>query len=214
MTEPSESISHEVHEDGPQRAMKKRVVLIRVLLVLGLLVGIYAIGKASGFLDNVDVPTLRRLVDDAGAWGFLLFVALFAVGVLLQLPGMLFVATGILVYGKSLGYVACLSGAIVAVCASFAMVRVVGGQALSSIERPVVKRILKRLDKHPIRWLVVLRLVMFISPPLNYALALTRLRFRDYALGSALGLVTPMLIVTLFFDWLFTTPWIQPLLFG
>lgn len=186
----------------------------RLLAVVVLLIGLYLVGKYTGIIDNIDIPTIRRAVESAGGWGFAVFVAVFALGVLLQVPGMLFVGTGILVYGKSTGYLANLTGAIVAVCASFVMVRTVGGSALSGVRRPWVQRLLARLDEKPIRWLIVMRLFAFISPPLNYALALTRIRFRDYAIGSALGLIIPMAVVTLMFDWLFATPWVKSMLFG
>lgn len=193
---------------------KRRAPWLRLLLLAALLGGIYAVGKASGFLDEVDIHSIRHAVNDAGAWGMLLFVALFALGVLVQVPGMLFVATGMLVYGKVLGYAVCLLGAIVAVCTSFAMVRAVGGKALATIERPWVRRVLAQLERRPVRALIALRLIAFIAPPLNYALALSTIRFRDYAIGSALGLIVPMAVVAMGLEWLFQTPWAAKLLFG
>ncbi len=193
---------------------KSRVPWLRLLALAAVLGGIYALGKLTGFLDEIDIHSIRRAVDDAGAWGMLLFVLLFALGVLVQVPGSLFVATGMLMYGQIVGYAVCLVGAIVAVCTSFAMVRAVGGKALAAIERPWVRRALARLERQPVRTLVVLRLIAFISPPLNYALALSTIRFRDYAIGSALGLITPMAVVAVAFEWLFRTPWARSFLFG
>ena len=188
---------------------KQKRVWLRLGLVVLLIGGIYVVGKTTGYLDNIDVTTIQKAVQAAGAWGFVAYVALFAVGVLCQVPGMLFVATGMLVYGKLLGYAACLTGAIVAVCASFIMVRAVGGTAFDAIERPFVKKILARLEDKPIRTLIVLRLIVFIAPPVNYALALSTIKFRDYAIGSALGLITPMAFVAVMFDILFATEWFK-----
>ena len=213
-TEPDSDATVSTDEDGGTKKGTPKRSKVRLLAVVGLFVGLYLIGKYTGVIDKVDIPTIQRTVESAGAWGFLVFVAVFALGVLMQVPGMVFVGTGILLYGKTTGYFANLTGAIVAVCASFGMVRTVGGQALSGVKRPWVKGVLRRLDDKPIRWLILLRLVAFISPPINYALALTRLRFRDYAIGSAIGLITPMAIVTLMFDWLFSTPWMKSMLFG
>lgn len=193
---------------------KRRRVWWRLGLLVLLLGGIYAIGKTTGFLDEIDIDGIRRMVGEAGGWGMALYVALFAVGVLLQVPGMLFVATGMLLYGKLVGFLVCLFGAIVAVCASFLMVRAVGGSPLAAIERPLIRRMLARLERQPVRTLIALRLIAFIAPPLNYALALSSMRFRDYAIGSALGLVAPMAFMTFAFDWLFTTPWAAKWLFG
>ncbi len=210
MSDPHQPVSADA-ANPPATNDRTKLRLLAVALLLGVL---YLVGKYTGIIDKIDITTIRRTVEEAGGWGFAVFVAVFAVGVLLQVPGMLFVATGILVYGKTTGFFANLTGAIVAVCASFIMVRTVGGKALGEVKRPWMKRMLERLDDKPIRWLMVLRLIAFISPPLNYALALTRLRFRDYAIGSALGLVTPMAVVTLMFDWLFETPWAKAMLFG
>jgi uncharacterized membrane protein YdjX (TVP38/TMEM64 family) len=191
----------------------RKTALIRFGILAAVLIGLYVAGKLTGVLDRVDVTTLRAAVQDAGAWGFALFVALFAVGVTVQVPGAFFVAAAILAYGKTIGYAAALSGSVVAVCVSFAMVRVVGGRALTSIRRPFIRRILARLDENPIRWLVVLRIIMFVSPPLNYALALSNMKFRDYAIGSTIGLTIAMAAWTMGFDWLFNHPTISAFLF-
>ena len=54
--------------------------------------------------------------------------------------------------------------------------------------------------------LALIRAVMFISPPLNTALALSRIRFRDFALGSAVGLILPMAVTTFALNWLMDLP--------
>jgi uncharacterized membrane protein YdjX (TVP38/TMEM64 family) len=186
---------------------------LRLGALLLVLAGIYAVGKATGWLDRVDIPMLRTTVESAGALGFVIFVALFAAGILLQVPGMVFVATGILLYGKVMGYGASLVGAFVGVCVTFLFARAIGGTALARPRKRWLRAALERLERHPVAYLVAFRLVFFISPPLNYALALTPMRFRDFALGSALGLVVPMAVVTAVFDWLFSTPWVREYLF-
>jgi uncharacterized membrane protein YdjX (TVP38/TMEM64 family) len=57
--------------------------------------------------------------------------------------------------------------------------------------------LLGRLDAHPVRVVALLRVVLIHSPQLNYALALSSLRYRDYLLGSALGLVLPVAVEVL-----------------
>jgi len=39
-------------------------------------------------------------------------------------------------------------------------------------------------------------------PPLNYALAMSGIRFRDYLVGTLLGLPLPIMAYCLFFDYL------------
>ena len=43
--------------------------------------------------------------------------------------------------------------------------------------------------------------MLWMAPPLNYALAMSKLRFREYIIGSAIGLVIPIALVSLLFEW-------------
>ena len=59
-----------------------------------------------------------------------------------------------------------------------------------------------RLDAQPIRSVVLLRVLFQTVPALNYALALSGIRFRQYLTGTLLGLPLPILLYCLFFDYL------------
>jgi uncharacterized membrane protein YdjX (TVP38/TMEM64 family) len=186
---------------------------LRLVLLAAILVGLYIGARSAGWLERFDLEAVRAAVSDAGALGIVLYVLAFALGVLLQVPGMVFVGAAVLAYGRAVGYVVALGGAIFAVCLSFAFVRAVGGQPLGSVQRPFIRRLLARLEAKPIRTLAVMRVFLFISPPVTYALALSSIRFRDYAAGSALGLVIPTAVVTWTLDWVLGTPWVRAFLF-
>ncbi len=168
--------------------------------MLGLAIGLLAIGKLTGLTDALDPEKIRTTVLEAGALGFLAFVVIFCLGELIHIPGMVFVGAALLIYGKAVGFAAAFVGAVISVCVSFVLVRAVGGKALTAFERPFLKKLLSKLDERPIRTVIFLRLLMWIAPPLNYALAMSNIRFREYAVGSATGLVLPILGLTMFFD--------------
>ncbi len=177
----------------------------RLLALVVLFVGSLVVAKLTGLTDELSLERVRGFMEGAGVVGFLLFLAAFAVGELVHVPGLVFVAAAILAYGRTLGGGAAYVGAIVSVCVSFWVVRGVGGQPLAEIQRPFMKRILARLDRHPIRVVALLRVLLWMAPPLNYALAMSPVRFRDYLLGSLIGLVLPMVAASLFFEWLVAT---------
>lgn len=60
----------------------------------------------------------------------------------------------------------------------------------------MVDRALRWLEHRPVAGLLALRAVMLVSPPLNYALATTRMRHRDFVVGSTIGLLLPLWLVT------------------
>lgn len=164
--------------------------LLGLLLVLG---GLVAVGRATGLHQRFTLEGLRATVLAAGPLGPPAFALAFCLGELLHVPGLLFVAVGLLVWGPAWGGALSFAAALASVSCTFALVRAVGGQPGKALERPAfARRLLDRLEERPVRTVALLRAVLVLSPPLNYALALTGLRFRDHLLGSALGLVLPI----------------------
>ncbi len=186
-------------EAPPSPAAKKRPWL-RLGLLAVVLVGVIALVRAMGWDEQFDPEHMRSLILSSGGWGVALFFVVFSVGVLLQVPGFVFVLAAVAVYGQVagglLGYVA----ALFAVSVSFWLVRLVGGSALSTLEKPLIKKILGRLDEHPLTTVAVLRMLTWMAPPVNYALALTNLSYGKYLLGSALGLIPPIFVAVVLYE--------------
>jgi uncharacterized membrane protein YdjX (TVP38/TMEM64 family) len=175
------------------------------LLLLALVFGsAIAAGVHFDVAGTFDAEALRKVVLDFGPWGWAVYFVTFAAGEFLHVPGLVFVAAGILVYGKVLGFGVALAGAMVSVTFSFLVVRRIGGTPLADVRYRWLQGMLQRLEQHPIRTVFVLRLALWLAPPLNYALALTPLRFRDYLIGSALGLVLPIAGTAWLIDWILT----------
>ena len=172
----------------------------RLLLIAAILVGLYFLGKQTGLVDRFNPEAIREGVQGAGVWGLAIYLAVFSLGEFIHVPGIVFVAGGILAYGKLLGFFAAFLGSIVSVCFSFLVVRRIGGQIAGESRWSFVRKTLKQLDTRPIATVTLLRMVLFISPAINYALALSGVRFRDYVIGSALGLAGPLAAITYFFD--------------
>ena len=187
---------------------KKRNRLLRVLLLFAVLGGLAAIGYFTGLTKDLSAEKIRVVVQDAGPWGVLLYLALFAIGTAMQAPGMLFVAAAILAYGKTTGFFIAHAGAVLSVSVNYALGRSVGGDALDTFKERMkfrwIRALFEQLDTHPLRTVLVLRLIFWLAPPLNYALALYGVRYRDYVIGSIFGLIAPIAVATLLFDWMFT----------
>lgn len=152
--------------------------------------------------SGVDGPMLQRELLALGCLAPPLFLLVFAAGELLHLPGILFVVVARVVFGPSLGFVLGYLGAVLAVSLSFAVGRQLLRAARGDREpwRPRwrwVARALERLETRPVQTIALLRLVLWLAPPLSYALASSRVRTRDHAIGSAIGLAVPVLAVVL-----------------
>lgn len=163
------------------------------------------IGKMYGLDRYVTHKNVQSLIERAGYWGFFVYIALFSLGIFIQLPGMVFVAAGVYAYGQFMGGMLAYVGSIASVVVSFLVVRKIGGDALSELRWSLLQRVLKRLEAHPISTIVILRTLTWLSPPVNYALALSNIRLRDYVVGSAIGLAAPIFFAVLLLEWILST---------
>ena len=174
---------------------------LRLALVASLLIGLVIVGFATGFVDKINsVDKIRALMDEAGAWGILLYFGLFALGQLVQAPGMVFVSVAAVAFGRTTGFFVAYAGVMISVTVSFLLVRTVGGKLLTEVEKPWMKKAMNWLKRYPFRTVLGLRVVFWSSPWLNYALAMSNVSLRVYVLGAALGLIPPVLVTVLLVD--------------
>jgi len=174
----------------------------RLLAVLLFLVLLLAIFELSGLRSHFNLAYLHQILVDNPITGLAVFILIFALGNLVQIPGWIFLAAAVLALGKTWGGMATYVAAIISCTATFFTIRLVGGDALRSLDGKLATRLLSQLDAHPIRNIVLLRMLFQTVPPLNYALAMSGIRFRDYLVGTLLGLPLPITAYCLFFDYL------------
>jgi len=189
-------------EHPPAKLAAPRVARLRLMAALALALLLFGIGRALDLQQHLTVESLRATMTSAGTAGVVLYVIAFCLGELLHVPGLVFVAAGVLAYGPVLGGLLAFLGAVASVSASFLVVRAIGGRPLRELGNRWVRRALAQLDARPVATIAVLRLVLILWPPLNYALALSQVSFAHYFLGSVLGLVAPIALAVTLFDYL------------
>ncbi len=172
----------------------------RLALVMAVLGGLLLTFQLTGLREQFSLPFLRELLQENRVTGLLIFVAVFALGNLIQLPGWLFLAAAVLALGPLWGGVATYLAALLSCLITFLVVRMLGGDALQQIDRPLARKILARLHRQPVRSVTLLRLLFQTVPALNYTLALSGVRLRHYMIGTVLGLPLPLGLYCLFFD--------------
>ncbi len=173
--------------------------LLGVLLFLGLILAVF---EVTGLRGHFSLEFLRQTILDHRVGGLGVFILVFALGNLIQIPGWVFLAAAVLALGRTWGGVATYVAACVSCVSSFLIVHFIGGDALRQLDNRFVARILARLDSHPVRSIFVARVLFQTLPALNYALAMSGIRFRAYLLGTLLGLPLPIAGYCLFFDYL------------
>ena len=173
----------------------KRVVGVVVFLAI-----LFAVFELSGLRDNFNIEFVRDLILHHRVSGLALFVVLFSLGNLIQIPGWVFLAAAVLTLGRIWGGVVTYVAAVVSCALTFVTIRAVGGDWLRLLKNRAAVRLLGELDAHPVSSVALLRTLFQTAPALNYALAMSGIEFRRYLIGTVIGLPLPIALYCIFFD--------------
>ncbi len=172
----------------------KRYLPVFIAIVL---VALLIASKVFGWEDAFSVDALRAYLTGAGGWGIGVFFLAMVFSNLFGVPTVLFVIAALLTFDPVIGISLSFLGGLGAATNSYFFGRQLrpGSEKEKEKELPRsrlqtwMQKVLSTVDAHPFRVVVVLRLLLFVSGPLNLALAATGMRYRTYALGTAIGMV-------------------------
>ena len=131
------------------------------------------------------IPTLTEWVARLGVWAPLAFVAMYVLGALLLAPGSVMTLAAGALFGLVKGAALVFFAATVGAAAAFVVARHL---ARGYVERRIGRRLAavdEAIARNGLRLVLLLRLSPVLPYNLlNYSLGLTRVRFRDFLLGS------------------------------
>jgi uncharacterized membrane protein YdjX (TVP38/TMEM64 family) len=201
-TQASAGASAEAMRSFP--ALERSIVFLRRqrrLLAVGLFLGVLlAIFEVSGLRDHFNLAFIRQLILQHRVGGLLLFVLLFSFGNLIQIPGWVFFVAAVLTLGSVWGGVVTYVAAVTSCAITFVTIRALGGDALRLFKNRIAVRLLRQLDARPIASVALLRVLFQTVPALNYALAMSGIKFRTYLIGTLVGLPVPIALYCIFFN--------------
>jgi uncharacterized membrane protein YdjX (TVP38/TMEM64 family) len=153
---------------------------IGLLLMLGA-----GIAVAVVYRDRLDVAALERWIQEAGIWGPLLFMAVYAVAAVLFLPGTLLTLAGGALFGPVLGTFYNLTGATIGATLAFLIARYLASDWVADKSGGRLKQLINGVESEGWRFVAFTRLVpLFPFNLLNYALGLTRIKLSHYLLAT------------------------------
>jgi len=142
---------------------------------------------------TVDLPSaseLRDMVSDAGWAAPMLFVVLYALLSLAPVPKNVVSAVAGLLFGLVVGVMLVLGGALLGAVLAFGLGRTLGRGAVERWTSSRVQEVDALLARRGLMAVVMVRLVPVVPfTAVNYAAGLTGVKFRDYTLGTTVGMV-------------------------
>ena len=155
------------------------------LLRLAALVVAFVVAAVALQLSGWDGPEqLRSSVEDAGAWGPVLYVIGYAVLVLVPTPASVLTILGGALFGLVEGVLLAWLGAVLGAVGGFAIGRRLGRPAVDRLLGGRLAQADRVLAEHGLSAVLAVRLVpLFPFTPLNYASGLVGVRWRHYLMG-------------------------------
>jgi len=169
----------------------RRALTPRIRWRLGVLVALIAVSVVVALtIDLPSAPEVRQRVDSYGWAAPVVFVGSYALITLAPVPkNVLSAAAGLmfgLVTGVLLVWVAALLGALTA----FGLGRLLGRDAVERLTSTRVQQVDELIARRGLLAVVVVRLVPVVPfTAINYTAGLTGIRFWQYTVGTAIGIV-------------------------
>lgn len=183
-------------EEKPENKKSKAILKAIVLLVF-IIAAIFLI-RFTPVKNFLTADALGRFLETAGLWAPLVYIAVYAVGVCLFVPGTLLTGLGAAIFGPYRGFVYVWIGAMIGAGGAFFIGRTLGRDFAASLVGDKLKKYDDAIERNGFATVLYLRLVYFPFTPMNFGMGLTRVRFRDYLAGTGLGIVVGTFIFTFF----------------
>jgi uncharacterized membrane protein YdjX (TVP38/TMEM64 family) len=195
----------EEEDEGPRQREREILLPLRLgilgLLLLGLLLA-WRLGPLEGSLSVETLAEWGEYLRGRPSTPFLV-LGVYTVGSLLMVPltamvlatGLLFHPVVTLLYG--------LGGALAGAAACYLVGWLVGYEAVRRLAKGRLDRLNRYLAKRGIVTMAVVRnLPVAPATVVNMVAGASRIRFRDYMIGSAIGLAPGITLLALFSEWL------------
>jgi uncharacterized membrane protein YdjX (TVP38/TMEM64 family) len=160
--------------------MSPRVLRISLVVLLA-----WGIGLAWWARDTVTPAAVSAWVEGLGVWGPLVFVGLYGLAPALFFPGAVLTLAGGALFGPLAGALLSLTGATAGATVAFLLARYVAADWVERRLGQRVQAIKAGVEREGWRFVAFVRLVpVFPFNLVNYALGLTRLSVRTFAITS------------------------------
>ena len=176
----------------------RKISILKAVSLLFFIVAALAVFRFTPLREFLTVERLSRFLDAAGVWAPAVYVLVYTTGVCLFIPGTLLTTLGAALFGPYLGFIYVWVGAMAGASAAFLIGRTLGREFASSLIGDRLKKYDEAIEKNGFATVLYLRLLYFPFTPMNFGMGLTQVRFRDYFVGTGLGIIVGTFIFTFF----------------
>ena len=168
---------------------RRKLIVFSLIICTCIIIGIVLIAKGYLTIDWVNdrLDTLEEVLNRS--YGPVLYVLGTFAFIVLQIPGLVPVIVGPLVYDQPQAFLLTLLGVNIGVISTFLVARYfLRDYFAPKLEQGRWQRFTRHLETNGITTMIFLRLVLWMFPPMNWTIGATNIKIRDYIIGSLIGL--------------------------
>lgn len=157
---------------------------------------------------------VKHFIQGFGPLGLVVFIFLYMVNTISLLPpiGIMSLTSGF-VFGPFWGSIALMVGSFLGTSATFLISRFFGGRLVQKILKGKGQEFQEKLNRNGFKVILFIRLIPLIPwEVVNYISGLSQIKYRDYILGTLIGIFPSVVIQSYFADRLAHFNWRDPTL--
>ncbi len=164
----------------------------KLIILIALAVLVILAFKMFGLGDYFSKEYIEQLLERLGAWAPAGFISIYAIATILGVPGTILTILGGVLFGSYWGTLLIVIGATIGACGAFFVSRFLARGFISEKfgSASWFKKLDDGIEEQGFFYILFIRLVpLFPFNGINFASGLTNIKFRDYALATAIGII-------------------------
>lgn len=172
---------------------KEKAIKIALTIIIAILIG-YFIFK-SGVFEKYGVEEIKNYISSFGVFGPIIYIIMFSLVPLTLFPDAVLAVAGGVVFGVYMGTLYTIIGAICGGTISFYISRFLGRGVVEKLIRGKGQLFDDGIEDRGFLLILILRLIPLIPfDVISYCAGLTKIKYRDFVLATAIGIIPGVLI--------------------
>ena len=163
---------------------------LKLLLVIAFLAVIFiALRFFNVDFSKITIESFKEKIDSFGIWGPVIYIVLYVFRPLILFPAAVFSASAGAIWGLK-GLIYLVIGANLSAIAEFLIARYFAREMVEKLIKGKFSSIDQAVEKNGFVTVLLIRLIPNVAWDIqNLALGLTKVKFRDYALATLIGIL-------------------------
>lgn len=170
--------------------------LIKFLGLIFFASGAICLYRFTALQEFLTPQTLELILNASGFWAPAVFIVLEALAIALFVPASILIVLSAGLFGAYWGFLYGWLGAWAGAACAFFVGRTLGRDFVKSTIGDRLKKYDDAIEKNGFTAVLYIRLLNAPFTPMNYGLSLTKVHFKDFFLGTGLGVMVSVFAIT------------------